>query len=91
MIYRNGMTFTNEADWNDWAVNEVDLIIMNTEKYYNEIMLRNRFDKKMNGLIVMVMKNHNIKIKKKNIKLNIELINEYLKDLNKWNYLFIPY
>lgn len=83
MLYRNGLRFKNELDYNDWAVNETDLLIMNTEHYYREALYKLDNNKGINGLIFRVMIDHRIKVKSKNIKEVRGLIIEYYKELKQ--------
>ena len=81
LIYRNGLKFINEADFNDWAINETELWIENDEKYYNEFYFRlaNKTAKSCRQFIRYVMSCQNIKIKNKNV---IEVYN-YLKEVTQ--------
>lgn len=76
-IYRNGLKFINEAEFNEWAINETELWIENDEKYYNEFnfRLKNKTPKSCRQFIKYVMISQNIKIKNKNV---LEVYN-YLK------------
>ena len=78
MIYRNGLKFINEQEFNEWAINETELFIENTEKYYVEFNFRskNKTPKSCRQFIRYVMDCNHIKIKNKNV---IEVYN-YLKE-----------
>lgn len=64
---RNCLHFMNEYEFNEWAVNEVKLIINNTELYYSLFHNITVSDKRLKNLIKEVMMNRNIKIKQKNV------------------------
>ena len=68
-IYRNGLTFINESEYNEWAIHETELWIDNTEQLYKEFnfRLKNKRPKNCRQFIRNVMRCQNIKIKNKNV------------------------
>lgn len=77
---RNGLRFTSENEFNEWAVNEVELIINNTQLYYSLFHNITVSDKRLINLIKEIMINRNIKIKQKNI---IKVFNELRNEIDK--------
>lgn len=74
-IYRNGMKFKNEEEYNEWAIGETKLIIENTEHLYNEYhgMLSDNSRRRM---IKRVMREYGIMFKDKNMKKVFEELKE---------------
>lgn len=78
MLYRNGSNFIDEADYNEWVINETILILDNNESLYNAY--RNNINNllRLRRIVYNTMNNESMKIKDKNIKAVIKyLIDNY--------------
>lgn len=83
-IYRKGLTFIDEEDYNEYVINEVELIVLNTEEYYNALKdCKNRLPK-IRFLVNKVAIESGLILKSKNTKkianflLDDEMIFDYL-------------
>lgn len=72
---RNGLHFTSENEFNEWAVNETECIIDNVETLYNIKIecLKKNHNNRLKNLIRNTMISENIKVKNKNV---IQVFNE---------------
>lgn len=78
---RNGLNFIDENEFNQWAINEVIIIMDNTDHLYKayQSYIKNNMNRSLSRIIRQVMQDCNMKVKEKNIKAVMSELKENYK------------